>query len=61
MLRENCETASSSPSVNVDWCYFGVNACKFASKRLLRITILIGGSYRGSRKNMTSVAETKED
>ena len=54
IFHKNCETASPSPSVNVDWCYLGVTACKFALKTLFRITILTEGEgeVTGARKNM---------
>ena len=53
ILHKNCETASSPPSVNVDWLYLCVTACKFALKTLFRITTLTVGEgevYRGKKK-----------
>ena len=62
ILHKNYETASSSPSVNIDWCYLGVTACKFALKTLFRITTLTegGGEVTVARKKHVSCKGDKE-
>ena len=62
ILHKNYETASPSPSVNVDWCYLGMTACKFASKTLFRITTLTegGGEATGARKKHVFCKGDKE-
>ena len=61
ILHKNYETASPSPSVNVDWCYLGVTACKSALKTLFRITTLTEGEgeLQGQEKNVFSLKETR--
>ena len=62
ILHKNYETASPSPSINVDWYYLSVNACKFALKTLFIILTLTEGGWEvtGARKKHVFCSKGKE-